>query len=112
MPTFTPITTQEELDRIVGEQVTARTTALDTEIKTLKASALRHKVAHDKGLPYEMAARLTGETEEELGRDADTLVGFFKSNQPPAPPASHEPPVGDSKKTAYKTMAAGLVPND
>lgn len=47
-------------------------------------SALKAKVAHEKGIPYELAQRLSGTTEEEIGKDADTLAGFVQKH-PAAP---------------------------
>jgi hypothetical protein len=43
-----------------------------------KATALQSKVAEAKGLQPELAARLAGETEDELAADADELLASLK----------------------------------
>lgn len=56
------------------------------------------RIALEKGLPQELAARLTGETEDDLRKDADTLAQLFGSQQKKSgaePSRSHEP----AKKT-------------
>jgi hypothetical protein len=57
---------------------------LTAENKSAKLTALKTKIAHEKGIPYELAARLNGETEEDLIKDAETLAGFVQ-NHPTAP---------------------------
>ena len=32
-----------------------------------------------KGIPYELAGKIAGETEEEMKKDAEKFVGFIKS---------------------------------
>ena len=52
-----------------------------------KANNLRLKVATSKGLPGELVDRLRGETEDELSKDADTLLALVKpANSKGVPP--------------------------
>lgn len=37
------------------------------------------RIAQEKGLPASMASRLTGETEEDIMKDAESLVQIFKT---------------------------------
>lgn len=58
---------------------------LQQQIKGYEASALRQKIAREKGLPSEMADRLTGETEAEIKADAETMAGILRSVKGAAP---------------------------
>ena len=44
-----------------------------------------HAIAHEKGLPYELAERLSGETEQDIAADAEKLAQFVGSQKPAAP---------------------------
>lgn len=49
------------------------------------------KIALETGLPYEMAGRLTGETEKEIRADAESLFKLIGKQKPAAPLGSGEP---------------------
>lgn len=51
---------------------------LTKRAQTAETSLLKTKIAHEKGLPLELAGRLVGSTEEELTADAETLSGIIK----------------------------------
>lgn len=60
-------------------------TKKDTEISDLtqralnaESSLLKNKIAHEKGLPLELAGRLVGATQEELEKDAEALSSIIK----------------------------------
>ena len=53
--------------------------ALTAQNKAYELGALRSRIAHEKGIPYELAQRLAGETEEDIGKDADILAKFISS---------------------------------
>ena len=67
---------------------------LTSEIASYKLKAIKHEIAHQNGLPYELADRLTGDTEELLRADAETLKGLINTNKTPSAP----PPVFRSEK--------------
>ena len=71
---FTPINTQEEFDTRVAElygdvndlqgKITAHTKTIEQlqgQIKGYETAALKQRIAQEKGIPAEMAARLSGE---------------------------------------------------
>lgn len=58
----------------------------DAELKTERLQRLRLEVALKKGLPPELAARLTGETPEQLEKDAEALLPLLKPRSPGVPP--------------------------
>ena len=75
---------------------------------------LKNKIAHEKGIPLELAGRLIGTTEEELTKDAESMAGFFAP--PAAPPLRSNAPSGQpgadaSLDAAYATLLASLTPN-
>lgn len=95
-----------EHDKVVSE-LTQR--AMDAEGKLMK-----NRIAHEKGIPLELASRLIGNTEEELTKDAETMAGFFAPTQ--APPLRSNAPATQSGQysnnvpvdAAYAALAASL----
>ena len=122
MADFTPITTQEELNNIIGErlrreresvskefeqkisekdaeigqsktdmealnkkleavnkqledanQKISGISALEEKIKGYEVASVKSKVAREVGIPYELAERLSGDTEEDIRKDAEGL---------------------------------------
>lgn len=100
-----PINNQEEFNAAVTEaygdvaalqgQITTLTGERDAHANTIaelnkqinqhKVSDLRRSIAQKKGLPLEFASRLTGETEKDIGTDADALLAIFKAAKGTAP---------------------------
>lgn len=81
----------------------------DERIKGYETGLLKQKIARENGLPYKLYDRLTGETEEELTKDAKALAEIFKSNSTPVPLANPETPINtDSKTASYKQMLKEL----
>lgn len=99
---------QEKLighDKIVSD-LTARATAAEGKL-------LKNRIAHEKGIPLELAGRLIGNTEEELMKDAESMAVFFAP--PAAPPLRSTAPGGQLSKdasleAAYAALAASLNP--
>ncbi len=54
---------------------------LTQRAQSAESSLLKSKIAHEKGLPYELAGRLMGSTEEELAKDAESLSAIIKPTQ-------------------------------
>lgn len=52
----------------------------EVEINGYKLNSKRVEVALKNGIPYELAGKVSGNTEEEMTKDAETLAGFLKSN--------------------------------
>lgn len=96
---FTPITTQADFDAaaqpLIEAAVAAKAAefegfvspeahqkaldALTAEHKEKLLGAYRQKAAIMAGLPEELAARLTGDTEEEIAKDAQAIAALTKS---------------------------------
>lgn len=103
---FTPITTQAELDAKISdavaaavaenekkyegwsspEDVAALTKERDdasAQSKQYQLSAMKMKAASDKGIPLQLADRLSGTTEEEISKDAEMFAQLTKSAHTP-----------------------------
>lgn len=121
---FTPINTQEEFDSRVAElygnvadlqqQVTALTGERDAhantiaqlrqQVKGYETSALRQRIAREKGLPPEMADRLSGETEKDIKADADAVAGILRTVKGSAPLYDPEPAAVDNNAVSMVNM--------
>lgn len=155
MAEFTPITTQDQLDSIIGDRIkrerntvskefqtqldeanakitgyekqisdlnksieeSGKTNAshektiaeMQNKIKGYESASVKTRIAHEVGLPYEMAARLSGETEEDIRKDAEGLFKLMGHRRTAPPLASTEHGVTkDEKKAAMKSVLAGL----
>lgn len=137
MAEFTPITTQEQLDKVIGERIAgvkakyegfdgykkkaedydalkAKSDGFEKQleeaqgkIKGYETSSLKMRIAHENGIPYELAGRLSGSDEEEIKKDAETMAKFLRKKDVP-PLAGGDPQKIDDKKTAMKGMLASL----
>jgi len=121
---FQPINTQEEFDAAVTQrygdvanlqqQVNTLTTERDTHANTIaqlqkevngyKTTALKQRIAKEKGIPLEFAARLSGETEADIKADADSMAGLLRTVKGPAPLADPNPKDPDAKNTGMISM--------
>ncbi|MGW1828817.1 hypothetical protein ACWCO0_09755 [Streptomyces tubercidicus] len=84
-------------DRLQAEKAASddARTAAERERDEARAELLRVRVAADKGLTVDQAARLRGSTKEELEADADELVKLFG----PAPDGSREATRGAQQRS-------------
>lgn len=100
-----PEDAKKQADQIA--QLTKQVSDLTAKNTAFEQSALKAKIAHEKGLPFELADRLTGTTEDELRKDADMLSQFTAGHQPP-PQFSPEKPVSASMDAAFLALANDL----
>ena len=61
-----------------------------------ESSALKMRVALSNGIPYELADRLNGTTEEELTVDAKKMASLFGSSHTPQNTPEYTPSNGDT----------------
>lgn len=78
---------------------------LEARIKQYETASVKTRIAHEFGLPYELANKLSGDDEETIRADAQNLSKFVV--QPAAPLGNPEPTEGDPKKIAWH----GLIEN-
>lgn len=79
---------------------------LNSKISTYEMASLKARIAHEKGIPYELAGRLTGEDEESLKADAESLSKLININPAPAPLKDMEPAKG--KDDPYQSLLTNL----
>lgn len=81
----------------------------DNMIHKYELEAKRTKIAMESGIPFELASKISGETEEDMKKDAETLKGFINTNNnyPRFTPPG-EGNKGDEKKEALKQVLAGM----
>jgi len=80
-------------------------TEKDNLIKEYKIKNLKYRIANENGIPLELASKLTGETEEDLKKDAETLSSFIRK---PTLPLKHTEPNVDDKSAPYKEILSNL----
>lgn len=78
----------------------------DAQIKSYETASVKTRIASEVGLPYEMAARLSGEDEESIRKDAQALQKLM-GRKPVAPMADPEGSKGD-KDAGLRTMLRQL----
>ena len=69
----------------------------DNKIKEYELKNLKYRIANENGIPLELASKLSGETEEDLKKDAETLSSFITKKQT-LPLRTTEPQVDDKQR--------------
>lgn len=80
---------------------------LNSKVSTYELSSLKARIAHEKGIPYELAGRLTGDDEKSLREDAETLSKLVSKGQP-APPLKDTEPAGKDGDAPYKSLLSNI----
>ena len=78
----------------------------DNLIKDYEIKNLKYRIANENGIPLELASKLTGETEEDLKKDAETLSSFITKKQ--ILPLKKNETTTDDEASAYKGMLDDL----
>ena len=79
---------------------------LNGKVSSYETASLKSRIAHEKGIPYELAGRLTGDDEASLRADAESLSKLITSKPGAAPLKNTEP--SPSKDDPYKSLLNGL----
>lgn len=77
---------------------------LNAELSKSKLQGLKHKIAHESGLPFELAERLSGSDEDAIRQDAEALKKYVAKPQP-LPLRSVEPTPSEAGNTYDKALA-------
>ena len=81
---------------------------LSSKIKGYETDSAKTRIALEAGLPFEMAGRLSGSTEEEIRKDAENLARFI-SKPAAAPVSSNEPAkYSDSRDDALRSLVRNM----
>ncbi|MBQ7146015.1 MAG: DUF4355 domain-containing protein [Lachnospiraceae bacterium] len=79
------------------------------KIKTYEISALKNRIAQEVGLPAELTDRISGETEEELKKDAKALKSVFSAHQRAGLPGyKNDEAAADPKTAAMKELLSKI----
>lgn len=92
------------------DEAAAKTIAdLTAKVDSYEKASVKTRIAHETGLPYEIADKLSGATEEEIRADAEKMAKLFK-RQPAAPMGDPEPDSADvdPRKKALFDMAKAI----
>lgn len=89
----------EEKDKKIKE--------LESTVKKHETSALRTRIAHETGLDYSLASRLTGESEEEIRADAKLLSEAIGKMKTTAAPTKSTEPEGKTN-AGYQALLSSL----
>ena len=125
---FEPITTQEAFDAAVeqrlapyadyneikaqNENYAGQIVELNSRIQTYETDALKTRIAHEVGIPFDLAQRLTGSNEADIRKDAQALLKLIQPMNPPAPLSGDPDPSGGSRRDALRTFTNQLMNND
>lgn len=100
----------EATDKLAASQEAAK--ELTAKVRKYESDSVKTRVAHELGLPFEMADRLRGDDEAAMRKDGEALAAVLRSNKPGAPAATTEPiQAKDSKAAAYHTLLQSLNQN-
>ena len=101
-------TAKENADKITS--LTDQLNAATGKVKAFEIDALKMKAATAAGIPVEFRNRLSGETEEEITKDAETFAKFFKDQNNKDIPIfkQHENVPTDTNKAAWLGVAKTL----
>ena len=82
---------------------------LKTQLHKYETDSVKTRVAHEEGLPFDLAARLSGDDEESIRADAKALAELVGKSKPAAPLGNPEPVVkGNDRDSALREMLTGM----
>lgn len=98
---------QKQIDEIKASHSEDSKTieTLTTQVKAYETANIKSQVAYELGLPYGMASRISGETEEDIRKDAESLKELIGSTKPQAPQAATEPRITQNPENAIENAA-------
>lgn len=81
---------------------------LEKSVSGWETKALKQQVAIKYGLPFDLADRLQGDSEESLNEDAERLASLVTVNNYTQPLASTEPTVSNGIDAAWRDVVKNL----
>lgn len=88
-------------EKVAGHE--KETGELRAKIKGYETNAVKTRIAHEVGIPYELAGRLSGEDEESIRKDAENMMKLV-GRKPTAPLADPEGIVKDKDEELRKML--------
>lgn len=83
---------------------------LEAKVKSYETASVKSRIAHEVGIPYELANKLSGETEADIRKDAEALKPFVTKTQVPPlrDPESHDPSTGDATRDSMMKLVQNM----
>lgn len=81
---------------------------LQAQVKGYETSSVKMRIAHENGIPYEMAARLSGETEEDIRKDAAVMARFVTKGKYTGPLKGDGPEGESAERASMRQMLQNL----
>ena len=80
--------------------------SLEAKVKGYETASVKSRIAHEVGIPYELANKLSGETEDDIRKDAEALKPFVaqKSVPPLRNPESQDASSGDAARDSMMKL--------
>lgn len=82
---------------------------LNSKVKAYETDSAKTRIALEKGLPFEFAKRLSGETEDEINADAEKMAKLFQSRSYTPPQFSHDTTTKDNVDLSLRELAKSLT---
>ncbi|MCD7748457.1 MAG: DUF4355 domain-containing protein [Oscillospiraceae bacterium] len=82
---------------------------LQAKVKGYETASVKTRIARETGIPYELAERLSGETEEDIRKDAETLSRVLGRQKQQTAPLRSTEPAGNGKREALRALTAELT---
>lgn len=99
-------TIKDNSDKLAGYEKSSR--EAQEKLKKYEMDSMKMKIAHEAGIPFELASRLSGEDEAAIRKDAEGMSRFISNRRKSAPLASTEPEKLDNRQIAMKSMLDNL----
>ncbi len=98
----------KKLEKLTKDAATHEKTVneLNAKIKGYESDSVKTRIAHEVGLPYELASRLSGDDEDAIRKDAEGLSKLMGSGRHEAPPLASRDKAGKSGRGGEATDAA------
>lgn len=83
---------------------------LESKVKNYETASVKSRIAHEVGIPYELANKLSGDTEEAIRKDAEALKPFItqRGTMPLRNPESPDAGSGDKTKDSLRKVVQNL----
>lgn len=105
---------QKQLDDLTAKYADSDKTieTLKTQVHKYETDSVKTKIAHEVGLPYGMASRISGESEDDIRKDAESLKALVGSTSPKPAQATNEKEPSNNptaqNRAAYKKLLTSL----
>lgn len=90
----------------LAEESASKIKDLEGQVKGYEMADKKRNLALEFGLPYNLADRIQGESDEDMKKDAENLAKYFEKEDPILPPKN--PEINKGGEGAYMDLLDGL----